>query len=309
MSAGAQGNELQQVSDFGTNPGNLGMYVYAPIEHSRKELPLVVVLHGCTQSAESVAAHTGWNKLADSLGFHVLYPQTGFKNNVSGCFRWFSEKDISTDQGESASIFQMINKMLRDYKIDSSRVYITGMSAGGAMAVAMMVRYPELFAAGAIVAGGPYGAAWSVRSARKAMRGKVKYSPQKWAETARSQRPDFRGRYPVISVYHGSKDKTVHPDNADHLIDQWTALHQTGQKPSKVERGFQNHSWVERCEYTDQQNRVIAVQYQLQGIKHALSIATGNSARQGGKDGKFMTDTGFHIPWQCVVDFGLTDSR
>src|SRR6056297_3528506 len=138
----AQDTGLQQTEDFGSNPGNLLMYSYTPPQLSKGNHPLVIVLHGCTQSAAEVAEQTGWNKLADSLGFFVLYPQTKFGNNVSKCFRWFSEKDIASNEGECGSIHQMTNYFMEQFPVDSNRVFITGVSAGGAMAVAMLARYP-----------------------------------------------------------------------------------------------------------------------------------------------------------------------
>lgn len=194
---------LRQTSDFGHNPGNLQMYSYEPNNLPHGKHPLVVVLHGCTQTAHEVASQTGWNKLADSLQFYVLYPQTHFGNNVTRCFRWFKESDIASDEGESYSIYHMIDHFVNTNAVDTGRIYITGLSAGGAMAVAMLARYPALFHAGAIVAGGPYGAAMNLNAARKAMKGKVNYSADEWAEKVRSQNPDFTGDYPPISVFHG----------------------------------------------------------------------------------------------------------
>ena len=307
VGASAQVISLKKTSDFGSNPGNLEMFSYLPPNLSDGNFPLVVVLHGCTQSAEEVALQTGWNKLADSLGFSVLYPQTNFSNNISKCFRWFSEKDIGSEEGESASIHQMVTHFMASNPVDSNRIFITGLSAGGAMAVAMLARYPDLFSAGAIIAGGPYGAAWNIRSAKKAMRGKVKHSPKEWADLVRSQRPAFSGDYPVISVYHGTHDKMVRPENAGHLIDQWTALHGVDNAPVLVVNNFDDSPHVQLRKYNNHQNETVARWYVLSGVKHELSISTGNAINQGGKTGKYTIDTGFHIPWQCAEDFGLTD--
>ncbi len=283
------------------------MFSYVPSQLAGENAPLVVVLHGCTQSAEEVALQTGWNKLADSLGFFVLYPQTGFSNNMTNCFNWFKEKDIASDEGECASIFQMLNHFQMEFSVDTSRIFITGLSAGGAMAVAMLARYPDLFSAGAIVAGGPYGAAWNIRSAKKAMRGKVIYTREEWANLVRLQNPDFNGIYPTISVFHGTNDKTVQPANAEYLIAQWTQLHGAKISPSLVNKCFEELPFVELKQYMNARDETIARWYVLQGMKHALSIATGDAIHQGGTTGKYTIDTGFHIPWQCAVDFGLTE--
>lgn len=299
---------LQETTDFGYNPGNLRMYSYTPSSLADGIYPLVVVLHGCTQSAHEVAAQTGWNKLADSLRFFVLYPQTHFGNNVTSCFRWFREKDIASDEGESRSIYQMIVRFLEKYPVDSTRIHITGLSAGGAMAVAMLARYPGLFHSGAIVAGGPYGAAWNFQSAKKAMRGKVQHTPDEWANLVRAQNPDFTDDYPIISVFHGTKDKTVHPETSKQLIAQWTSLHHSNGDPSFIEKNFTGHPLVEFQQYNTAAGESIARLYLIKDVKHALSISTGDALNQGGKTGRYTVDTGFHIPWQCAVDFGLTEA-
>lgn len=307
--ASSQDVELKETENFGSNPGNLEMYSYAPAQLSDGNHPLVIVLHGCTQSAADVAVQTGWNKLADSLQFFVLYPQTHFGNNVSKCFRWFREEDTASDRGESYSIYQMIAYFREKHPVDSTRIYITGLSAGGAMAVAMLARYPDLFSAGAIIAGGPYGAAWNIRSAKKAMRGKVKYTQEEWADFVRSQNPDFNGSYPKISIFHGTSDKTVRPANAEQLMVQWTHLHGAQTSPSMVIERFEDNPRVELRQYTNVQNEIVVRWYVLHEVKHALSISIGDAINQGGKLGKHTVDTGFHITWQSAVDFGLTAPR
>ena len=149
-------SELIEVTGFGSNPGNLKMYMYLP-ENAPESAPLVVVLHGCTQSAEEYAERTQWNRLADRFGFVVVYPEQKMLNNGFSCFNWFAPGDTSRDRGESLSIKQMIDKMKTEHSIDSQRVYMTGFSAGGYMAAVMLAVYPEIFAGGAVMAGGPFG--------------------------------------------------------------------------------------------------------------------------------------------------------
>lgn len=302
----AQEAGLNHTIHFGHNPGNLEMYSYSPAHLPDDNYPLVLVLHGCTQSAEEVALQTGWNRIADSLGFFVLYPQTKFANNVSKCFRWFSEKDIASDAGESASIHQMVKHFMQHHPVDSTEVFITGISAGGAMAVAMLARYPELFASGAIIAGGPFGAAWNIKGAKKSMRGKAEHTPGEWAGFVRSQNPGFTGTYPTISIYHGTKDKTVHPRNAEHLIAQWTHLHGAEFPPALFEENYNNQLHVQLKLFANSEGDSVVRYYSLHDVEHALSVAAGDAANQGGRAGRYSVDTGFHVPWQSAVDFGLT---
>jgi poly(hydroxyalkanoate) depolymerase family esterase len=143
---------------FGANPGNLGMFSCVP-PRLAKSSPLVVALHGCQQTARDFDLATGWSELGQEHGFAVLFPEQKCGNNSQNCFNWFIEKHISREDGEIASIRIMIEKMLRDHELDRDRVYVTGLSAGGAMACALLAAYPDLFAAGTIIAGLPYGAA------------------------------------------------------------------------------------------------------------------------------------------------------
>jgi poly(hydroxyalkanoate) depolymerase family esterase len=147
-----------EVTNFGSNPGNLKMFKYIPAQLSTPA-PLVVVMHGCTQNARDFADESGWIRLADKLGLAMVLPEQQSSNNSKNCFNWFQQGDNSRDQGEALSIKQMIDKMKADHNIDPKRVFVTGLSAGGAMTSVMLATYPEIFAGGGIVAGLPYGCA------------------------------------------------------------------------------------------------------------------------------------------------------
>src|ERR671916_1041135 len=151
-------SRLREVTGFGSNPGQLRMLTYIP-DNLPASSPLVVVLHGCTQTAAGYDHGAGWSTLADRYGFAVLFPEQQRGNNPKLCFNWFQGEDIQRDGGEPLSIRQMVERMVRDHGIDRSHVFVTGLSAGGAMTAVMLATYPELFAGGAIVAGVPYGCA------------------------------------------------------------------------------------------------------------------------------------------------------
>lgn len=154
---------LQEVTGFGSNPGALRMFRYVP-DGLPSGRPVVVALHGCTQDAAGYGAGSGWIQLADRWGFSVVLPQQSSGNNASNCFNWFQSGDMERGQGEAASIAQMLDRQLADVGGDASRVYVTGLSAGGGMTAAMMADYPEKFAAGGVVAGLPYGCAQAAAS-------------------------------------------------------------------------------------------------------------------------------------------------
>jgi feruloyl esterase len=181
---------------------------------------MVVVLHGCSLTAEDAMKMTEWNHYADSLGLFILYPEQRVKNNMSRCFNWFLPDDYSGSSGELASIHQMINHTIENYPIDTSRIYVYGLSAGAAMSVSLMVNYPWIFKAGAIIAGGPYGCANNAMEANRVMNGKttkvhlgkiLQYEPVL----------SFEGSYPELVVIHGTEDRTVSPKCAEQLVWQW----------------------------------------------------------------------------------------
>src|SRR4051812_18114873 len=123
---------LGDVTAFGSNPGNLRMFTYVP-ERRPVGAPLVVVLHGCTQTAAGYDEGAGWSTLAERYGFALLLPEQQRANNPNNCFNWFLPGDIRRGQGEALSIYQMIEHMVADEKLDRRRVFVTGLSAGGAM--------------------------------------------------------------------------------------------------------------------------------------------------------------------------------
>lgn len=212
------GTPLAEAS-FSPNPGNLRMFRYLP-KGLKAGAPLVVVLHGCGQTAGGYDAGAGWYRLADELGFALLAPEQKAVNNPNTCFDWFNPEDITRDEGECASIAAMIRDLLQAHRLDAGRVFITGLSAGGAMTAAMLATYPELFAGGAIVAGLPYGVAANVRDALDAMRSAPLKTPQQWGDLVRAA-SDWRGPWPKISIWHGALDTTVNINNAQASVAQW----------------------------------------------------------------------------------------
>src|SRR5438309_5553884 len=152
---------LRELTGFGANPGNLRRFSYAP-EDMPPNAPLVIALHGCTQTAEEYDHGTGWSSLADRLGFAVVYPQQQPAKNPKNCFSWFLPSDSARGHGEALSIREMVEHALRTFAADRSKVFITGFSAGGGMASVMLATYPEVFAGGALIAGLPYGSASNV---------------------------------------------------------------------------------------------------------------------------------------------------
>src|SRR5262249_1660474 len=144
------------------------MFCYVP-PMMRPARSLVVVLHGCGQTAASYDLGTGWSVLAEHFGFALLMPEQQVSNNPHTCFNWFKPEDSRRGQGEACSIRQMIGRMAGELRIGKHPIFITGLSAGGAMTSVMLATYPDVFAAGAIIAGLPYGVATNAREALSGM--------------------------------------------------------------------------------------------------------------------------------------------
>src|SRR5690242_2678934 len=155
-------SRLQEVCGFGSNPGKLRMFTYRP-QFLAEHPALMVVLHGCTQTAAGYDQGAGWSTLADRYGFALLLPEQQRSNNPNGCFNWFLPAHSRRDRGEVLSIRQMIETSVVDHGVDRRRIFITGLSAGGAMTSNLLACYPEVFAGGAIIAGIPFGAATNVQ--------------------------------------------------------------------------------------------------------------------------------------------------
>src|SRR3954469_23726387 len=157
-----------QVTNFGSNPGNLIMFKYVP-DRISNPAPLVVVLHGCVQESPRFAEKAGWMQIVDRMGMVLAIPGQKKENAQNNCFSWPSLADITRDQGEALSIKQMVDKVKADHNIDSNKVYATGLSAGGAMTSVMLATYPDVFAGGGIVAGLPYRCAENLSDALQCM--------------------------------------------------------------------------------------------------------------------------------------------
>ncbi|MGW6716093.1 extracellular catalytic domain type 1 short-chain-length polyhydroxyalkanoate depolymerase [Streptomyces globisporus] len=273
---------LERVTSFGANPGGLNMYVYRPAALPANA-PVVVALHGCTQSAQVYSDNAGLNTFADRHGFLVVYAETTAANNANKCFNWFQPGDTRRGQGEAASIRQMVAHAATAYGTDTGRVQVTGLSAGGAMTSVMLAAYPDVFAAGAVVAGIPYGCGTDVVSAFGCMSPGADRTPAAWAQAVRDAHPGFAGPWPRVAIWHGDNDATVAPRNADELRDQWTAVHGLGQTPDRTSTIGPNST--RRSEYLAADGRSVVEVDRVPGIGHGTPVDPGSGAGQCGATG------------------------
>lgn len=234
--AASGAGELITIPDFGANPGDLAMLAYVPAS-LRSSAPLVVLLHGCGQGPAAFATDSGWMALADRVGLALVLPTQSEDNHRQRCFNWFRPAHVARGSGEAQSIRAMVTEAVRRFASDTRAVYIVGLSAGGAMAVAMLAAYPDVFAAGASIAGLPVGAATGAASAlaRMAQAGPDDRSAEAWADQVRNAAPaGYRGPWPRLSIWHGGLDTVVDPANAALLTLQWRAVHGLLAAPSTV---------------------------------------------------------------------------
>jgi poly(hydroxyalkanoate) depolymerase family esterase len=292
---------LIEIDRFGSNPGKLKMFSYVPARR-QPLMPLVVVLHGCGQSAAEYDLGAGWSTLAKHYGFALLLPEQQRSNNMQRCFNWFQSEDIARDEGEVASIRQMIARMMADRAIDPRRIFVTGLSAGGAMTMAMLSTYPELFAGGAVIAGLPFGVARNVRDAVMQMRMPSPRQGKELGDLVRGA-SSHRGRWPKLSVWHGTADRTVHPDNADEIVKQWLDLHRLPLGPM-AESEVDGHP---RQVWWNADGETMVESFTITDMAHGTPIGLAENDKRYGKQGPFLLEVGISSSYHIAKFFGVTE--
>ncbi len=293
------GDRLTVLNEFGTDPGSLRADTYIP-KNFPKNGPLVVVLHGSTQSAEYYDTGSGWSALADECGVALLFPGQRRTNNAIGSFNWFKTGDSHRGGGEPLSIRQMIGQVVDDHAIDPSRVFITGLSSGGAMTSVMLATYPQVFAGGAIIAGLPYRSARTLMQALFRMKGYGGLSARKLDALVRGA-SKFTGPWPTISVWHGGRDRTVDSSNADSIVRQWKKIHKVEGPPTRVDKvdGFPRQVWC------DANERVVIEEYIIGRMGHGTPISAGGDDGLG-EEGRYMLEVGISSTRHIADFWGLT---
>ena len=271
------------------NPGAVTMRCFVP-EGLPPRAPLVVVLHGCTQSAAAYDHGSGWTSLAAAHGFAVLFPEQARANNPNLCFKWFEAADTRRGGGEAASIANAVAAMMAEYRLDPARVFVTGLSAGGAMTAVMLATYPDVFAGGAIIAGLPFGAAHGVPEAMQAMANPTAATPRLLGDRVRAASA-FDGPWPIVSVWHGDADRTVNCRNGEAVAEQWANVHGAAHDDN-VWRTPAGVAVVELVK--------------VEGMGHGTPIDAG---RDGSHAAPFMLDVGIGSSARIAAFWGLAVAR
>lgn len=262
---------------FGNAAGRRAYKVYAPARPSDGPPAMVVMLHGCTQSADDFAAGTQMNRLADEHGFLVVYPEQAAQANASKCWNWFQPQDQRRGGGEPSLIAGIVSAVAQRHGADPRRVFVAGLSAGAAMALVLAETYPELFAGVGVHSGLPYGSAHDVPSALAAMKGGRSGMPGlKDAVRAAGESGAKATRAVPVIVFHGDRDHTVQATNAAHIVRQARDAHdaRAGDAPlsththAGVAAGGRRYS---RTVHADAAGRVRVESWTVHGAGHAWS--------------------------------------
>jgi len=291
---------LTEVTGFGSNPGALRMWMHVPPDLP-PGAPLVVALHGCTQNAAGFDLGCGWSDMASRSGFALLMPEQQRANNAQLCFNWFEPGDTARDGGEALSIRQMVAAAVRRHALDPARVFVTGLSAGGAMTAVMLATYPEVFAAGAIVAGLPYGSARNVPEALSAMSQPASRPAGTRGDAVRAA-TGHRGPWPRVAVWHGEADRTVVPANAGESARQWLDLHGLADAEAEARAEAPNHrvrAW------RDAAGRVAVEDHRIAGMAHGVPLRPGREEGRCGRAGAYLLDVGVSSTHGILRFWGL----
>ncbi|WP_051939904.1 extracellular catalytic domain type 1 short-chain-length polyhydroxyalkanoate depolymerase [Phaeacidiphilus oryzae] len=284
----AQAASLTQVTGFGSNPGSLNMYSYVP-DNLPANAPLVLALHGCTQSANDYYSHSGWPKYADLYGFALVFPeQPSLTNPIENCFDWGTPSNDGRGKGEALSIYQMIQYAESNYHVDPSRIYITGLSAGAGMTADLLADYPDVFAAGSIDSGPAAQCSTTGITNTNCTSGTTSKTVQQWGDLIRGSDSGYAGPWPRVAIWQGSSDTTVNPAELTYNMDGWTNVWGIGQTPSSTQT--LTGGTTENI-YNDGSGNPAVETYSVSGMTHGLAVNPGSATDQCGTTGTYYLNT------------------
>lgn len=292
---------LTSVPSFGSNPGGLAMYRYVPAAMPTGA-PVVVVLHGCTQTAADYEK-TGWNALADTYKFYVVYVEQTTGNNALRCFNWAGEygdpTNLQRGQGENESIKQMVDKMKADFSVNPARVFVSGFSGGGAQAALMLAVWPDVFAAGATLAGIPYNCTTTYSEVSGCLKPGKTLSPTEWGNRVRAA-SSYTGPWPRLAIWQGTADSVVDPNNTTQLLHQWSNVHGIDETAELTDTSV---TGTTRKEYRDAQGKALVETWAVTGMDHGIPVDPANGC---GTAQAYILNKGICSSFYIARFFGLT---
>lgn len=260
---------------YRNHAGTRSYKLYIPSSYHGQAMPLIVMLHGCTQNPDDFAAGTQMNALAEEKECFVVYPAQTQGANSSRCWNWFNAIDQQRDQGEPSLIAGIAQQVIDEYPVNEREVFVAGLSAGGAMAVIVGTLYPDLFAAVGVHSGLPFASAQDLPSALAAMKGGAMPNAQRKAPA---------GGVPII-VFHGDRDTTVNPRNGDELIAQGVRSQAGGKaaKAASVDGSVPNGHRYTRTTHSQADGSPLGEHWVIHGAGHAWSGGSNNGSYTDGK--------------------------
>jgi len=284
----AAAGSLQQVTNFGSNPTGVQMFVYKPSKLASPP-PLIVAMHYCTGTAQAYFSGTQYANLADTHGFIVVYPDAP---DSGGCWDVHTNATLTHNAGgDSLAIASMVRYAISTYGVDASRVFATGTSSGAMMTNVLMGAYPDLFKAGAAFSGVPYGCfagagLWNSACAQ----GQLIKTPQQWGDLVRSGYPGFTGTRPKFQFWHGTADTTLYPQNFQEEIKQWTNVFGVSQTATSTQSNSPLSGYT-RTSYGPNVQAILA-----QGVGHTVPEQANDVLAWFGLTGGSTTTTGTTPP-------------
>jgi poly(hydroxyalkanoate) depolymerase family esterase len=275
----ARAASLTEVTNFGSNPGNLRMHIYVP--DARPTRPAILVaMHGCGGNGPGFYQSSEFASLADRYGFIVIYPSASSKK--FNCFdNWSDASKTRGGQTDPTSIVSMVTYAEQHHSGDPDRVYATGSSSGGMMTNALLALYPDVFKAGAAFMGVPFACFPNeadyqpTPGASNCASGRIDKTPQQWGDLARQAYPGYTGAYPRMQLWHGTNDNLVYPALLQEEVDQWTNLHRLSTTPTSTDNP--QPQWTRR-RFADSSGSVPVEAISVSGAGHSLPMS-GMAAR------------------------------
>ncbi|MFD2765086.1 extracellular catalytic domain type 1 short-chain-length polyhydroxyalkanoate depolymerase [Micromonospora eburnea] len=272
---------LTEVTNFGTNPSNLRMYLYVP-DRVAPQPGLVVAIHYCTGTGPAMYTGTQFAALADRYGYIVVYPSV---TRSSQCFDVSSPQALRRDGGsDPVGIVSMVNYVRQRYNVDPNRIFATGISSGAMMTNVMLGLYPDVFAAGAAFAGVPFGCFATTNGSEwnsDCANGQLIKTAQQWGDLVRNAYPGYNGKRPRMQLWHGTNDETLRYPNFGEEIKQWTNLHGLSQTPTYTDTPQDGYT---RTRYGSSGSTAPVEAISMQGVSHNLPVDAAQAIRFFGLD-------------------------
>jgi len=302
FTAGAQ--NLSEDTSFGSNPGHLRMFYYAPANLPAGS-PLVVIAPGCSQTAQQIADTTGWIQLANRFQIALVVPQTSLANEPTGdCFRTWEPAHQARGAGEPLSVRQMVDRMRVLYPaISASRIYMTGLSSGGLLTNVMLATYPDVFTAGAPQSAYPYKCATSISQVDICAMGGRILTPLQWGDLARSGYPGYAGPWPRVQIWHGSADMVINLSNQYQEVEQWANVNGIDAIADSTDYLLGQPRISYDTSYGDTLVQTITVQ----GMGHAVAVDPGTGPQQCGAIGPYAADFNICAAYWIGAFFGVVN--